>query len=197
MFRRLLLCFLVTIASAEPFQWPEGYFNARIATDPSKPVPATEPGELRVTATHLSIGVEWDLTGDTNHDATCTVAYRGEGDDAWKEAMPLLRVDYEGWYDQQRASRPFNMLAGSVLFLEPGRRYEMRLVLKDPDGPGALDRMVTVRTKPWPAFRPVRTLYVSPGGRRGRGWIPRVAVPGTGSGPEGGETRGSLSSRGW
>ena len=94
MFRRLLLLLLwVTIASAEPFQWSEGYFNARTATDPSKPAPATEPGELRVTATHLSIGVEWDLTGDTDHDATCSVAYRREGDEAWKEAMPLLRMD--------------------------------------------------------------------------------------------------------
>jgi hypothetical protein len=166
--RFLPILFLAGSAAAgEPFQWPEGYFNARTATDPSKPVPATEPGELRVTATHLSIGVEWDLTGDTDHDAACTVAYRGEGDGEWKEAMPLLRVDYEGWYDQQRASRPFNMLAGSILFLEPGRRYEVRLVLKDPDGPGALERMVTVRTKPWPAFRPVRTLHVSPAGGGG------------------------------
>lgn len=159
----LVLSLSVAIASAEPFRWPEGYFNARAATDPARPAPAAKAGELRVSATHLSIGVEWDLAGDTDHDATCSAQYRIEGRDGWLEAMPLLRVDYAGWYDKNNAERPFNMLAGSILFLEPGAAYEVRLVLRDPDAAAEVERVERVRTKPWPAFRPVRTLQVKAG----------------------------------
>lgn len=163
----LPLSVAIAIASADPFRWPEGYFNARTATDPAKPEPAAKPGELRATATHLSIGVEWDLAGDTDHDASSSVHYRIEGRDGWLEALPLLRVDYAGWYDKNQAERPFNMLAGSILFLEPGAAYEVKLVLRDPDGPEAVERVERVRTKPWPALRPARTLQVKPGDGEG------------------------------
>jgi len=163
----LFLLFFVPPAAAEPFQWPAGYFNARTATDPSKPDPAGRAADLRVTATHLSIGLEWDLAGDTDHDAACTVHYRVAGRDEWREAMPLLRVDYAGWYDKNKAERPFNMLAGSILFLEPGAAYEVKLVLRDPDGAEAVERVVQVRTKPWPSFRPARTLQVKAGDGEG------------------------------
>ena len=31
------------------------------------------PGELRTDSTPNSISIEWDLAGDSNHDATCNV----------------------------------------------------------------------------------------------------------------------------
>src|SRR6185436_7437094 len=45
-------------APAEPLAWPPGYFNARPATDPAKPQPATVPGELKLARTHHSISIE-------------------------------------------------------------------------------------------------------------------------------------------
>src|SRR5262249_44678022 len=62
---------------------------------------------LKTSSTITSIGVEWDILGDANHDATAAVDYRVAGSTTWRAAMPLMRVDYN--------SR--NMLAGSVLFL--------------------------------------------------------------------------------
>ena len=114
--KSLLFLSLASITFAQPLAWPPGYFNARSATDPTKPQPKSEAKELQVTATHQSIGVEWNIDGDTDHDATCAVRYRLEGKEKWLEAMPLMRVDYAGWYDTQLAERPFNMLAGSVMF---------------------------------------------------------------------------------
>lgn len=160
--KTLIFLSLASLSSAQPFQWPPGYFNARTATDPSKPQPATTAKELRVTATHHSIGVEWDVEGDTDHDAACAVSCRVEGKDKWLEAMPLLRVDYAGWYDKSNAERPFNMLAGSVMFLQPGAAYELRLTLTDSDNAKQVEQLKRVRTKPWPAFRPLRTLHVMP-----------------------------------
>ncbi len=72
--------------------------------------PAATPGQISSEATLRSVGIEWPLTGDDNHDASCAVDYRVQGSPQWSQALPLLRVDYEG----------ANTLAGSILFLEPG-----------------------------------------------------------------------------
>ncbi len=162
----LSICAL-SLASAEPLRWPDGYANARTATDPEKPQVIAQERELRLAATHLSIGIEWDLEGDTDHDAACSVSYRVQGTGGWAEAMPLFRVDYEGWYEKAKAERPFNMLAGSVLFLEPGAEYEVKLSLRDPDNPTGTERVERVRTKPWPDLHPLRTLFVSAEGGGG------------------------------
>ena len=163
--RLLLVLPLVSAATAlaQPIAWPPGYFNARTATDPAKPQPAATPQDLRITATHHSIGVEWDIDGDTDHDAACMVRFRLEGKDTWLEALPLMRVDYAGWYDKHNAERPFNMLAGSVMFLQPGAAYELKLTLTDPDNTKPVEQVKRVHTKPWPAFKPSRTLHVMPG----------------------------------
>lgn len=89
----------------------------------------TVPGALRSYSTIQSIGVEWDISGDADHDAVASLDYRVAGTAVWKGAMPLVRVDYNG----------ANMLAGSILFLAPRTAFDIRLTLTDPDG-GAYGR---------------------------------------------------------
>ncbi len=121
------------------------------------------PGELRSYSTLHSIGVEWDVAGDANHNASCAVRYRAAGQKDWKEALPLFRVDFSGWYADTKADRPYNMLAGSVLFLNPGTAYEVKLDLADPDG-GANSRMLSIETRPAPSLpKDGRTFHVAPG----------------------------------
>ena len=117
------------------------------------------PGVIRSYSTISSIGVEWDVVGDADHDATATVDYRVAGTTAWHQALPLVRVDYNG----------ANMLAGSVLFLSPNTTYEIRLTLADADG-GSDMQTVTVATRATPAM-PVsgRTFHVAPGSGSGDG----------------------------
>src|SRR5262249_16897356 len=85
-------------AKRDPYTLPRGYGNEGKATDPPKPLPAATPGELESYSTLHSLGFEWDLgAGDTNHNATCKVAYRRGDETNWHEALPLFRVDYFGW----------------------------------------------------------------------------------------------------
>jgi hypothetical protein len=119
----------------------------------------TTPGALRTYSTITSIGVEWSIIGDANHNATATVEFRATGASAWRSALPLVRVDYNG----------ANTLSGSVLFLSPGTSYDVRLTLIDPDG-GAATQTVVVATRPVPVV-PIggRRLHVVPGSGGGDG----------------------------
>jgi hypothetical protein len=120
---------------------------------------AATPGALRSASTLHSIGLEWDLSGDDDHDARATVEYRAVGEAAWKPAMPLVRVD----------NATQNGLAGSILFLSPSKSYEVRLTLSDPDG-GAATQTLTVTTKSPPQYpQGGRTLHVVPGVGGGSG----------------------------
>ncbi len=81
------------------------------------------------------------------------VQYRVYGSTTWIDAQPLYRVDFEG----------YNMLAGSIFFLDDNTEYEVNLELSDPDG-GAETRIETVSTKPVPLFPDDgNTSYVIPG----------------------------------
>lgn len=120
---------------------------------------ATTPGQVQNEVTLRSIGIEWPITGDDDHDATCTVQYRVQGEPTWSEALPLLRVDYLS----------ANTLAGSILFLEPGADYEVQLTLDDPDGGNAVETFsVTTRSVP---MLPTggNEYHVVPGGGGGTG----------------------------
>jgi hypothetical protein len=126
-------------------------------------------GELRTDATPNCISIEWDVTGDTDHDATCRVAYREQGTREWKQAFPLLRVDYKWWYHEQEAERPFDMLAGSILHLKPGTTYEVKLDLSDPDG-GQEAKVFSIPTRPLPQLPTGgQALHVVPGAGGGSG----------------------------
>lgn len=137
-----------------------------------------EFGELRASPTIHSIGFEWEIQGDTNHNATCEVRYRpkrgglfGLFQPSWKQALPLLRIDYRGWYDggKYKAFRHFNMLAGSILFLEPDTAYEVELTAGDPDG-GNTQKTLTIHTRAEPKLdEGGRKLHVVPGEGGGDG----------------------------
>ena len=98
---------------------------------------AVSPGSLRSYSTIFSVGLEWDVSGDDNHDATAALEYRKTGTSTWQPALPLVRVDYNG----------SDTLAGSALFLAPDTSYDLKIALTDPDG-GSQTRQVTVRTRP-------------------------------------------------
>ena len=131
----------------------------------------TSPGELRSYSTIYSIGLEWDIAigDDDNHNATCLTDFRKQGSAIWKEAMPLYRVDYLPVAPKNGVDNHFNGFAGSVLFLDPGAAYEVRLRLSDPDG-GVEERIVSISTNAVPT-KPVngRQFHVVPGTGGGDG----------------------------
>lgn len=122
-------------------------------------VVASTFNELRDYSSMHSIGVEWDVAGDDNHNAEGTVRYRVAGTSNWKSALPLIRIDFAGT----------SMLAGSILFLEPGTTYEVQVDVSDVDG-GADSRTLVIPTRPIPvAPSGGRTLHVVPGAGAGDG----------------------------
>ncbi len=119
----------------------------------------TVPGSITTYSTIHSIGVEWNISGDANHNATCLVEYRVNGSNAWQDAQPLFRVDFQG----------YDMLAGSILFLTPNTDYQIRLSLTDIDGGNSTQTRV-VRTQKRPTFPSSgQTHHVIPGNSGGTG----------------------------
>ena len=142
---------------------------------------------LRIGATLHSIGIEWDIIGDADHDATGSVRYRAAGDNTWRNGPPLLRVDFQGFFSSQTADRHYNMLAGSLFFLQPGTDYELELNLDDPDG-GDTSRRLQFATRPEPQLSDGPILWVGPVDQSGDGTrerplslaeAVRTATPGT------------------
>jgi hypothetical protein len=142
------------------------------------PLRAQPASENTVTAgdfvvdppTLINLGFEWLIDGDANRSASVAVSYRKTGETAWKQALPLLRLNGE----RVRSGRQIdvtvpNMFAGSILDLEPDTSYDAQFVLTDADGVrGEARKTVTVRTRaePVPA-RDGRTYHVYPHGFRG------------------------------
>lgn len=131
-----------------------------IDANAQSPADAVIPGALRSYSTMHSIGLEWDVTDDSDHDAAAAVEFRVRGAAAWRSTLPLVRIDYNG----------ANRLAGSVLFLDPDTEYEVRVSLSDPDG-GAETRVVVVRTRRIPVAPNGRVYHVVPGSGGGDGSI--------------------------
>ena len=113
-------------------------------------------GADRVTAkelyaeppTLISLGFEWQIDGDDNHNATVAVSYRKKGSQPWKQGLPLLRLDHEQITENAFHYTTPNMFAGSIFDLEPDTEYECRFVLSDPDGvEGKAENVVIVRTR--------------------------------------------------
>ncbi|MEM6294087.1 MAG: hypothetical protein AAGA54_22605, partial [Myxococcota bacterium] len=136
---------------------------------------APEARELEPTLS--SLGLEWDLSDDPEHDAYGLIRWRTPGDAHWQRSLPLMRIDYAyladsltGYSGVPRPGNPlaFDMLAGSALFLEPGVTYEVEVLLADPSGSFASDS-TTVQMRAEPTWPTEPDVHVVPGGGGGTG----------------------------
>ncbi len=120
--------------------------------------------------TLICLGFEWSIEGDDNRNAAVAVQYRKKGTTAWKEGLPLLRLqNEEAGGSLTPAYVVPNMFAGSILDLEPDTEYECKFQMSDPDGvDGIKQKMVTVRTRPEPKpFAGGRILHAYPANYKG------------------------------
>ncbi len=121
--------------------------------------------------TLLCAGFEWKIEGDDNRNATVTIQYKQAGESAWKEGLPLLRLQHEKTVFPKLDvdyTAP-NMFAGSIFDLEPGTTYDCRLTMSDPDGvegEAVKNVQVTTRTVPQ-TYTGGRVLHVYPSGYKG------------------------------
>jgi uncharacterized repeat protein (TIGR01451 family) len=125
------------------------------------------PGEVRCTPTFEHIGALWWIEGDDDLDSAMSLEFRPQGESTWQPGAPAMRAYPTIRVDDGPLG--LNYWAASVLFLEPGRVYELRLTLSDPDG-GAETRTITATTRTEPQPDPGgRQLYVVPGEGGGDG----------------------------
>jgi hypothetical protein len=133
---------------------------------------STRPGRFHIEhPTLLNLGFEWAIEGDTNRNATVDVRFRKAGTEAWRPALPLLRIGGEQVY-RMRENMTYTVpegFAGSILNLEPATRYECEIMLKDPDGvTGPAQQRVTVATRAEPkSYSGGRVLHVYPADHQG------------------------------
>jgi hypothetical protein len=133
-------------------------------------VQAADPvvaGASRVDATFQNLGVRWTISGDDDADSTFLLEFREQGTATWRSAAPPMRARPGLIVDG--APLGTNYWAASAMFLEPGKTYDLRLTLWDPDGGGetrTLSGTTRVEPRPSPAGR---TLYVVPGAGGGSG----------------------------
>jgi hypothetical protein len=88
------------------------------------------------------------VAGDANTNAVIAVYYQTHGAAAWSEGYPLFRT----WNDRVSPDNVVpggHLFAGSIVDLEPGTDYDVRLALRDPDG-GSTERVLALRTAQWP-----------------------------------------------
>lgn len=128
-------------------------------------VDAITPGELiQERPTLICLGFEWRVSGDNNKNASVGVEYRKAGNDAWKPYVGLYRTGGGG------AKRGYALghkqvknkqqppkyqipkaFCGSIMDLEPGTEYQVRMTMSDPDGvEGEAVRVVKQKTRPEP-----------------------------------------------
>lgn len=124
------------------------------------PANPTVAGEFTVDPpTLVSLGFAWKIIGDDNRNARVDVAYRKKGEQEWRKALPMLRLQHEQVFggiprDGGRHYYSYvapNEFAGSILNLQPNTNYECRFILSDTDGvKGKAERTVTARTRDEP-----------------------------------------------
>jgi hypothetical protein len=87
-----------------------------------------------------SLGMHWIISDDESRNAEIRIAWRKPGGD-WKEAAPLFRVE-KGAHKPEKTTGSLDvpdgstLFAGSVVSLEPGAEYEVRLNLVTAAGRG-------------------------------------------------------------
>jgi len=106
---------------------------------------ATPVDLIQELPTLKCLGVRWVIAGDDDQDARVMVGYRRAGSTEWCSALDLFRVDSRTMRANARPPAGHTLFAGSLFNLRADTHYEVKLVLRDPDG-GDADRTVTMRT---------------------------------------------------
>ncbi|HYE05975.1 MAG TPA: right-handed parallel beta-helix repeat-containing protein [Planctomycetota bacterium] len=128
-------------------------------------------------ATTTCLAVRWIVGGDDDGDARVALAWRAKGAADWRDGADLWRVGKGHHVASQAAGggatlpvpEDARLFAGSVLWLQPGTDYELRVQLIDADGGGA-ERIIPARTTIEPiAAADARLRYVAPGDGGGSG----------------------------
>ena len=127
------------------------------------------PGNIRVDATFHHISLLWWISGDDNHNSSLILEYRPVAGGNWQQGAVTMRAIPEIIVNGSPLG--LNYHAGSIMFLDEGSEYEIRLSLTDPDGGGEV-RSISASTQQEQQPSPSGThRYVVPGNGGGSGTV--------------------------
>src|SRR5689334_14163233 len=100
-----------------------------------------------------SIGMRW-VVNPRVEGGKVTVAYRAAGAE-WRNAAPLFAVEPDAHKPEKgkgsvEVPDGAQLFAGSLLLLEPGKDYEVKLTARNPDGSAGRESVLKARTKTEP-----------------------------------------------
>ena len=106
--------------------WAEVTLDSDSGSTAAAKVPgqAVAVGQVTLTATFNSVGIELPYGGDADHNAVASVAFRPSGGASWRQGLPLWR---------ESAATP-TAFYGSLLELAAGTSYDVAVTVSDPDG---------------------------------------------------------------
>src|SRR4051812_48904738 len=93
---------------------------------------AVTAGQVHVDPPTLeNLGFAWAIQGDANRNAKVDVQYKTPSEQAWHQALPLLRIGGEQIGRDRENLKYFVPagFAGSILNLKPGSEYDVRLTM--------------------------------------------------------------------
>ncbi len=112
---------------------------------------ASQPGlVVPEPATQTALAVRWPVTGDSNGNARVAVSYRRQGETTLQSGHNLFRP-HPVHVSPENLVPGGRLFAGSIVGLQPGSRYEIKLILDDPDG-GSAQRTLSLETQAEPAL---------------------------------------------
>ncbi|TAL57673.1 MAG: T9SS type A sorting domain-containing protein [Bacteroidetes bacterium] len=130
---------------------------------------AVTPLNIIVNSTYTNIGVQWNVSGDVNYNSTLTIEYKKTTQSTYSVSAKTVRANPNATVDG--APLNYNFHAGSVLFLQPGTSYDLKLTLFDPEGTGAIQNITAQTKAEQPAVYTGNVKYVSPGSGGGTGTL--------------------------
>jgi len=122
---------------------------------PAHAVDGSTAGALELYPTFGAIGVRLAYLGDDNLNATAHLEWRKTGTATWTRGVDLARITSRRW-------------AGSVMWLTPGRSYDVRAVIVDPEG-GATATGAAATRNDQPPVPSGRNWYVAVNGNDAQG----------------------------
>lgn len=115
-------------------------------------------GNMNLTSTFNSVGIELFFTGDSNENATAELEFKKTGDSTFRKGLPLHRT-FQAYSQTLPASTepsPSPIITpkdsfgdafyGSALLLEAGTSYDIKVTVKDADG-GDVVKTSTIITR--------------------------------------------------
>ncbi len=139
-----LLCILYAgQANSEEFIWQRADFEKHYLGNGSS---TSKPNPVQIEpSTFNSIGIRWPIQGDSNANAKINVKFRDIKDSKFHDALPLFRTIPKKNSPENRVENGW-LFAGSIFNLSPGKVYEIKLMLLDPDG-GSTEKLIQIPTK--------------------------------------------------